>query len=30
MDASGRINRIKAGTYYLLPGGSDLATDVPE
>jgi hypothetical protein len=25
MDASGRINRIKAGTYYLLPGGSDLA-----
>jgi hypothetical protein len=25
MDASGRINRIKAGTYYLLPGSAELA-----
>jgi hypothetical protein len=25
MDASGRTNHIQAGTYYLLPGGSDLA-----
>jgi len=25
MDASGRINHVKAGTYYLLPGSVDLA-----
>jgi hypothetical protein len=25
MDASGRINRIQAGTYYLLPGSAALA-----